>query len=142
VDIAAADALQMYDFSPTDLACTGSTCGGTACKLPGTFGFGMIPKSAAGAMAATDCNGMTQPAAVAKPDAAEVLVGTDFYKDFTVSTDCACASHFMNTLLTPTKTVQGTIHAILGYNVPFGATSDATAAQFISPLSDADFPLM
>ena len=64
----------------------------------------------AGAMTPVACMGTgmtaTQPTAVATPDPARVLIGTDFYKTFTVSSDCKCAAMFSDTQVTPAMTTK------------------------------------
>ena len=117
VTIAAADTLKMYDWTPAELANTSAT----AC--PYQFGFGMIPKSVTGVTDGAACtSGAAQPTGQASPDAAEVLIGTDFFEGFTVSSDCRCAKTFSDTEPTATSTLGGTIGGILIFDVPFGAT--------------------
>src|SRR5262249_17278606 len=88
VNISAADPLQMYDWTPSEFVYTGAT------KCPYQFGFGMIPKSANQTAAMACTSGTAQPTGVASPNAAEVLIGTDFYTNFTISSDCRCAKTY------------------------------------------------
>jgi hypothetical protein len=60
----------------------------------------------------------------------EVLVSTDYYTGFKVSSDCACP--FMGTTtLTSTMGTSGTIKAVLDYDVPYGSS---TGYQYLAPL--------
>jgi hypothetical protein len=130
--IAATDTLQPFDWTPPEFTGTG-TCS--------QYGFGMLPKSATGtATAACPASGTTQPAGQAAVNAAEVLVGTDFYDGFTYTSDCACgpATYPTALLLTTTTTVVGAITVLLNYDVPYMMT---TGYQFIDPITNANFPL-
>jgi hypothetical protein len=124
------DKLVMFDWTPPEFKRSGA---GTSC--PQQFGFGMIPTSA-GATAGMACSGMTQPAGQTTVNAKEVLVSTDYYTGFNVSSDCACP--FMGTTtLTSGMGTSGTIKAILDYDVPYGSTA---GYQYLSPLnSTTDF---
>ena len=130
----AAGALKVYDFVPSELVFTGSSC-------PKQVGWGMVP------MATTACTGNTLscPSATmcATPDASEVLIGTEFYKDFHPSSDCACAKPDMGTgspLVEMTTATTGSIAGILLYDSVFGS-SPVKTYQYLSPTSDADMPL-
>jgi hypothetical protein len=132
VTLAAPETLKMYDWTPAELAYAGAT------KCPYQFGFGMLP-SAVTATAGMACSGTTsQPAGVSMPDAAEILVGTDFYKTFLVTSDCRCNATFKVKTPTATSAVTGTFSGILNFDVPSGAT---TGYQFVMPKADADFPI-
>ena len=130
--IAANDPLVMYDWTPAEFVFTGAT------KCPYQFGFGMIPKSA-NATATMACTGTTsQPGGQPTPAAGEILIGTDFYKGFTVSSDCQCAASFTDKEPTAASQLKGTISGILVLDVPFGAT---TPYYYIAPQTDADAPI-
>lgn len=133
----AASALQIYDLTPSELVFSG----GTGC--PKQVGWGMAPMSTAGAATALMCTGTTQPAGSTAPDAAEVLIGTEFYKDFNISSDCACAKPDMGTadqLVTATTATTGSISGILLYDSVFGS-SPVKTYQYLSPVSNTDMPL-
>lgn len=133
LDIAAADPLKMYDWSPVEFTNTTAT----ACAYQ--YGFGMLPSSVTGATPGAACSGTTaQPAGVSAPNTAEVLVGTDFYKGFTVSSDCRCAAKFSDKLPSTGSSVSGKISGILSFDVPYGGT---TGYQFLSPTTVSDFPI-
>lgn len=137
VDINTGDALEMYDFSPSEFADSSAT----AC--PYETGFGMIPKSAPGAaVASAGCatvgSGATQPTGVSSPNAAEVLFATDFYKSFEVDSDCKCAKA-PSTMPETTTTFSGTLKGMLMFDVPFNGT---TGYYYIDPTSATDAALM
>lgn len=82
--------LKMYEWTPTVLKYSGTWPGCT--KVPYVFGFGLIPASVTGVTAVAACMNNTTPGGTQMtPDPKEILIGTDFYKDFTVSSDCQCA---------------------------------------------------
>ena len=131
----AAGALKMYDFVPTEMVFTGSTC-------PKQVGWGMVPS------ATTACTGNTvmcpTPTNCSSPDASEVLIGTEFYKQFTPSSDCACAKTDMGTgspLVEMSTATTGAISGILLYDSVFGS-SPVVTYQYLSPTADTDMPLM
>jgi hypothetical protein len=133
ITIAAADMLQMYDWTPAEF--TNSTA--TAC--PYQFGFGMMPKSVTGQTATPACtSGTAQPAGQVSPNAHEVLIGTDFFKGFTVSSDCRCAKTFTDMEPTATSTLSGTVGGLLGFDVPFGAT---LGYYYLDPKTATDAPI-
>ncbi len=132
VNIAAADKLRMFDWTPPELANTSAT----ACSYQ--FGFGMLPMSATGTAAAACSNGTTQPTGQAAVNANEVLIGTDFYKTFTVSSDCRCAKMFVDMEPTATSTLTGTLSGLLVFDVPFGATA---GYYYLAPKSMTDAPI-
>jgi len=121
--------LVMYDFSPAEMQLTG--------PCPAWEGFAMISASA-GATAATACNATTNPTGVSTPAAGEILVGRQFFHNFTYSTDCACAAAHHQILLTSANFVSGTATGILILETPKGST---TAYQVFEPLSKTDFPV-
>ena len=131
--IAANDPLVVDDdWTPAEFVFTGAT------KCPYQFGFGMIPKSA-NATATMACTGTTsQPGGQPTPAAGEILIGTDFYKGFTVSSDCQCAASFTDKEPTAASQLKGTISGILVLDVPFGAT---TPYYYIAPQTNADAPI-
>ncbi|MEO8846571.1 MAG: hypothetical protein ABI591_20100 [Kofleriaceae bacterium] len=133
ITIAAADMLQMYDWTPGEFANTSAT----AC--PYQFGFGMLPKSVTGTTAAAACaSGTAQPTGQASPNAHEVLIGTDFYKGFTVSSDCRCAKTFTDMEPSATSTLSGTVGGLLGFDVPFGGSA---GYYYLDPKSATDAPI-
>ncbi|HEY2747658.1 MAG TPA: hypothetical protein VGL86_23715, partial [Polyangia bacterium] len=115
----AAGALVMYDMTPSELVFTGSTC-------PKQVGWGMAPSTTTAGKAATlMCSGTTQPAGSTGPDATEVLIGTDFYRDFNDSSDCACAKPDGGTpdqLVTSSTATMGAIGGMLNYDSVFGSS--------------------
>ncbi len=133
VTVGAPDMLQMYDWTPTEFANTSAT----AC--PYQFGFGMLPKSVTGTTPGAACaSGTAQPTGIASPNPAEVLIGTDFYKGFTVSSDCRCAKTFMDMEPAMTSTLVGSIGGLLVFDVPFGAS---TGYYYLAPTSATDAPI-
>ncbi len=131
--IDAADTLDMYDWTPVEFADTEAT----AC--PFQFGFGMIPKSVTGITEGSACAGSaSQPAGQATPNAAEVLIGTDFFKGFTVSSDCKCAKTFTDTEPAKASTLSGTVTGVLVFDVAFGASVGYT---YLAPKTLADAPI-
>jgi hypothetical protein len=131
--IGAADTLQMYDWSPAELVDSSAT------QCPFVFGFGMLPKSVTGQTAGAACAGSaSQPAGQATPSAQEVLIGTDFFDDFTVSSDCRCAGTFSDSEPTAKSTLAGTIGGILVFDVPFMST---TGYYYLAPVEAADAPI-
>ena len=123
------DKLVMYDWTAPELKGSFGTCP--------QYGFGLIPTSASATSGAA-CSGTTQPAGQATVNAKEVLVGTDFYGGFTYTTDCACASMYMQPLPTAGQGVTGAITALLNYDVPYMQT---VGYQFLSPLTNAAFTI-
>jgi hypothetical protein len=123
--------LAMYDFSPAELHYTpapGATC-------PNYFGWGMVPSTSSDTRGGA-CSGTTQPPSPvgSAAPADEVLIGTEFYKTFTYSADCACAL----SPLTATSTHGGTVNAMLIGDLLFGQT---TTYQYLAPKSVADATL-
>jgi hypothetical protein len=129
LDIATSDPLVMYDFSPAELAVSGTAC-------PHWEGFGMIPRSA-GAAAPPGCSGTTNPAGQAE-SAQEILVGRQFFKQFLFSSDCTCAASEGLRLLTPTSSVSGTV---TGYLILESLPMTTTAFQLFEPAADKSFPI-
>jgi hypothetical protein len=127
--ISASDPLVMYDWTPTEFVYQGAT------KCPYQFGFGMIPKSANQTATAACTNTTSQPAGQTTPNAAEILIGTDFYNGFTVSSDCRCAATFTDKEPTGTSQLKGSITGMLVFDVPFGATA---GYYYIAPTSATD----
>lgn len=134
VSVNIVDPLVMYDWSPTELAFSG-----VATKCPYQFGFGMAPMSANAAQGMScPAGNMAQPAAQKTPIASEVLIGTDFFKGFTISSDCRCYVMFKDAAPTAPSKVSGMISGILVFSVPFGAI---VGYQYLAPLLSADFPI-
>ena len=133
VTVTSPGTMVVYDLSPTELVFSGAT----QCSYQ--LGFALIPMGTAGAMTPAACTGSgstaTQPAAVATPDSARVLIGTDFYKTFTVSSDCKCAAMFSDTQVTPAMTTT-TLDGILVYDTVFGS-SPVVTYQYLAPLTKA-----
>jgi hypothetical protein len=124
--LSASNALIMYDWTPSEFVYNAAT----VCPYQG--GFGMIAKSVGGVTPTAACtNVASQPAGQAAPNGAEVLIGTDFYKGFTVSSDCRCAK-----MAEPgaSSTLIGTVEGILVYEVGFGAT---TGFFYLAPKTNA-----
>lgn len=122
--------LNMYDWTPAEFANT------TATACPYQFGFGMIPNGTAGATPGAACtNGTSQPAGISSPNPAEVLIGTDFYKGFTVSSDCRCAKTFSDMEPAANSKLAGTIGGVLIFDVPFNSTA---GYYYIAPKSASD----
>jgi hypothetical protein len=121
VTVTPTETLVMYDWTPTELKYSGTWPGCTT--APFVFGFAMIPMSVMATPANAACTVKTAPAPSQTANDKEIFVGTDFYKDFNVSSDCQCAK-------TPTTVpAQGTtwasgkpITGVLIYDVPFGST--------------------
>ncbi len=130
--ITVANELQMYDWTPSEFANTSAT----TCAYQ--YGFGMIPKTVSVTKGAACTNGTTQPAGQTTPNAAEVLIGTDFYKGFTVSSDCRCALHYQDMEPTATSTLSGTIGGLLVFEVPFGGS---TGYYYLDPKVASDAPI-
>jgi len=132
-NISAADMLQMYDWTPSEFSNTSAT----AC--PYQFGFAMLPKSVTGQTATPACtSGTAQPAGQVSPNAAEVLIGTDFFKGFTVSSDCRCAKTFTDMEPSATSTLTGAVSGLLVFDVPFGGT---VGYYYLDPKTTADAPI-
>ena len=69
---------------------------------------------------------------------AEVLIGSDFYKGFTVSSDCRCAKTFVDMEPAATSTLSGTVSGLLVFDVPFGGS---VGYYYLDPQSAADAPI-
>ena len=130
VTIGNADTLNMYDWTPSEFASS------TATACPFQFGFGMIPKSVSGVTDGAACtNNTTQPTGQAAPNAAEILIGTDFFTGFSLSSDCRCAGHFSDMEPASTSTLSGTLSGLLEFEVPFGTSN---GYYYIAPQQAAD----
>jgi len=136
VNIATADALKMYDWTPAEFV---YAMGAATCKPPYQFGFGMLPQSvpAPTSPAGAACSGTTaQPTGVATPDAHEVLFGTDFYTaGWTYSSDCRCAATNNDTLVTSSMSLSGTLKGILVYTTVY---MTGTGYQYLAPQAKSD----
>ena len=129
----ASGALRIYDFSPTELKFSGSGC-------PTQVGFALAPSATA---ACTGATLMCPATACAAPDASEILIGTEFYKQFTTSSDCTCAKTDMGAnspQVTSTTTSMGAVSGILLYDSVF-MSSPVKTFLYLSPTSLADLPL-
>jgi hypothetical protein len=120
--------LVMYDWSPADLVYTGSWPG--CSTAPDVFGFGMTPTSAATTAGASCSTKTMQPTGQAMSLDNEILIGTDFYKDFLVSSDCQCAGgHKVKVPSSTTTWPSGkAMTGVLIFNV-----QDKIGFQFFSP---------
>jgi hypothetical protein len=120
VTVTPTEDLVMYDWTPSDLKFTGTWSG--CSTAPFVFGFGMIPTSA-NATATAACTSKTAAApSQTTSDGKEVLIGTDYYKDFKVSSDCQCAQAPTQVPGATTKWPSGmAMTGILGYDVPSGS---------------------
>jgi hypothetical protein len=132
VTLAPNDPLVMYDWTPSELA------NATATKCPYVFGFGMIPKSAKATATAACTSGTAQPTGQAAPASAEVLIGTDFFKTYTISSDCRCAKTFTDMVPSAQSQLTGSISGILVFDVPFGGSG---GYYYLAPEANADAPL-
>jgi hypothetical protein len=132
VTISATDTLQMYDWTPSEFADSAAT----AC--PFQFGFGMIPKSVTATKGAACTNATSQPPGQLSPNPAEVLIGTDFFDGFTVSSDCQCAKKFSDTEPVAASTLVGTVSGLLVFDVPFGGT---VGYYFLDPKTLTEAPI-
>jgi hypothetical protein len=130
VTVTLAQPLIMYDWQPSEFVFSGAT----AC--PYMFGWGMIPMGTAGITPGMACqNGTSQPPGQTSPNAAEVLVGTDFYSGFTISGDCRCAKKFTNQEPSATSQITGSITGMLVQDSVFGSTS---LYFYIAPQANTD----
>ncbi len=130
VTVTLATPLVMYDWTPAEFVFSGAT----AC--PYMFGWGMIPMGTAGATAGMACqNGTSQPAGQTTPNAAEVLIGTDFYSGFTLSGDCRCAKKFTNQEPSSTSQITTSITGLLVQDSVFGSTS---LYYYVAPQANTD----
>lgn len=132
VTVSAPGTLTMYDFTAAEFVRGNNP---TAC--PYQFGFGLLPGTAA---STNVCAGATsQPPGVGTPDPNEVLIGTDFYMTWNVSSDCRCTAtyHDREPAANSSTTALG---GILMFDSVFGSTPPKTYT-FLSPLNDADLTL-
>jgi hypothetical protein len=113
--------LVMYSWSPVDLTFSGTWPGCSTAPLE--FGFSMAPKSAA-LTAGKACTVKTSQPVAADANDAEILIGTDFYKDFKVSSDCQCSGTNKNSVPTADTVWPATMPmtGILFFDVRSGAT--------------------
>jgi hypothetical protein len=130
VTVTPTEVLNMYDWTPTDLKYSGTWPGCTT--APFVFGFGMLPASG-GAAGTAACTTKTAPATSnATANAKEILIGTDYYKNFTVSSDCQCATTPTTVPAAATTWPMGmAMSGILGYDAPIGS---ATGYKYFSPI--------
>jgi hypothetical protein len=123
-------ALVMYDWTPTDLKYTGTWPGCTT--APYVFGFAMLPMSAGTTPANAACTTKTAAAPSQTENDMSILIGTDYYKNFTVSSDCQCAGGHAGTTVPAATTTwpMGTpMTGILGYD----ANSTGVGYKIFSP---------
>jgi hypothetical protein len=135
VSVMSAPTFEVYDLTPSEMVFKGAS----AC--PYQTGFGIIAQGTSGVTAPAACGAMNaQPTGVATPNAAEVLIGTDFYKDFQLSSDCKCVPMFKgNVQVTPAMTSTA-LSGILVYDSVYMATP-AITYQYISPVIASDLQL-
>jgi len=131
VTVTPTEDLVMYDWTPSELKFSGTWPG---CKTaPFVFGFGMIPASAGATATAACTTKAMQPTGQTTADAKEVLIGTDFYKNFQVSSDCQCAGTHTGVSV-PSATTKWpanmAITGVLVYDVQFMQT---TGYQYFAP---------
>jgi hypothetical protein len=79
-----------------------------------------------------------QPAGQTIVNAAEVLIGTDFYSGFTISSDCRCAKMYSDTEPSATSSVSGAISGILNY---WDVGAAGQGYQYLMPKSVSAFPV-
>jgi hypothetical protein len=131
LNVTGVNKLVMYDWSPSELALAASAC-------PYQVGFGMAALSA-GLTATSACtSGASQPAGQGAPSALEVLIGTDFYTGFTVTSDCRCARSASDQEPSAGSQLLGTVQGMLVWTVPTGA---ATGYMYLAPQSNTDAPI-
>jgi hypothetical protein len=133
VTVALPGPLYVYDFTPPEMIAT--VDGKLPTRCPYLYGFAMIAAAPSPPPAA--CTGGTQPAS-GRADAGEILVGTDFYASFTVSSDCRCTAQYHAAELTAASTLGGALSGILVYDVPYAGHS---GYQYIAPQSASDAPI-
>jgi hypothetical protein len=141
--ITLAQSLVLYDLTPSEFVAMYNGKPETQC--PFMNGFAVIPQGAAAA-APADCSGTgataTQPTPIATPNAAEILIGTDFHgtsaapaSGFDFSADCRCTTKFKTKQLAPTSAVSGTLSGI----VMLGSTGPGTPVfTYVAPQTEAD----
>jgi hypothetical protein len=127
--------LKGFDWSPAEFKYTAGTGG-----CPAEFGWGMVPSTSTDTVgsACSAANAQPATAVTGMPPADEVLIGTDFYKGFTYSTDCACAAKYKDTVVTAANTMSGKINGVLIGDVPYMQT---TVYQYVAPKANADVTL-
>jgi hypothetical protein len=129
VNVAPADTLAMYDFSPPEFALNG--------PCPAWEGFGMIASSVMKPSPAT-CAGAKNPAGQTAADPKEILIGRQFFHRFTYSSDCGCAATHSQVLLTAANTVSGAISGVLILEILKGSKA---GFQVFEPTSKTEFPI-
>lgn len=131
---------KVYDLTPAELVYTGAT------KCPYQFGFGVAPSGTAGAATTLSCDAScstsppgsacVQPTGAATPDPTEVIIGTDFYTAFTLTSDCRCASKFSTTPVTMAMSTTK-LGGVLLYESVFGSMP-AKTYQYLAPLDNTN----
>jgi hypothetical protein len=124
--------LVMYDWSPADMKFSGAWGGCT--QAPYTFGFAMAKKSDA-LTAGPKCTVKTSQPTPQPTTPKEILIGTDFYYDFQVSSDCQCAGARADKGVTVPDTgttwpANATVNGIIGFS---GGTTADSGYQYFSP---------
>jgi hypothetical protein len=132
--------LTMYDLSPSVFK---NTQAGATCAL--WYGWGVAPSGTAGANTMNTCDAScatnppggacAQPTGVAV-NAAEVLVGTDFYTAFKNTSDCKCYSKFSDPVVT-SSSMTTKLGGILIYDTVFGSTP-VQPYVYLAPLDNTN----
>jgi hypothetical protein len=129
-----AASLQVYDLSPSEAVFVGAK----AC--PYQLGFALIDASKSPAAAACATGNVQPPVMTTAPDASEVLIKTDFYSTFKVSSDCKCNAMYPgNTQVAPamkTSALSGILITDSVYN-----SNPEVYYQYIAPVLSTDLPL-
>jgi hypothetical protein len=130
VTVTPTEDLVMFDWSPKEMIYDGTWPG---CMVaPYVFGFGMMLRSLGATPTAACTSAMSQPPGQAAVDNREVLIGTDFYRQFRITSDCQCAHGHSNAV--PGKDTTwpsgAAMTGILIYDAMRGAV---TGYQFLSP---------
>jgi hypothetical protein len=137
VNVTSPGTLAVYDLSPVELVYSGAT------KCPYQLGFGLIASGTSGVTAAAACGASNaQPAGVATPNAAEILIATDFYTTYKQGSDCVCVATQptnMDTQITPTMTATALKGILVSASVYM--SSPAVNYQYIAPVLPADLVL-
>jgi hypothetical protein len=140
VQVTLTDDLTVFDYLPAEFK---PSTAATAC--PYSYGFAMQPATGAvtpSFSCATTCSttpvgaGCTTPVSTTGTNAGELLIGTDFYKGFTYSSDCTCGSGYGDTIVPVAgKVASGsTIAGILEY--------DSTSTAGYTSLSPTSGPTL
>ncbi len=140
VTVSSPGTMAMYDLSP---AVFKNTQMNPSCAY--WYGWGVAPSGTSGAAGTLSCDAScatsppgaacTQPTGVAL-NAAEVLIGTDFYNVFKGSSDCACYSKFSDKIVTASSTTSK-LGGILVYDTVYMSTP-VQAYVYLAPLDNTN----